>query len=145
MKADVTPHDRIKALIDAASVRIGNQYRMGKLIGYSTAEVSLWKAGARPCPPEAQVLMAQAAGFDPAEVLAIAIIERHANTTRGEKLLTALGKALHPERAAASLITSASAVWGLTEAGSYLTRCIQVLMPTWGFSQRRSALFLRPD
>lgn len=129
--------ERIKTLIDAASMRVGNQYRMGRHIGYSDAEVSMWKAGARSCPPEAQALMAEAAGFDVAEILAIAIIERHANTARGEKLLSALGKVLHQEHAAAFIATSASAVWALTDGGSYLIRCIEVLIPNWGFSQRR--------
>lgn len=93
MRADVHTAERVRTLIHAASAIAGSQNKLAKSIGYSSSEVSEWATGSRACPLEAQVLMAHLAGFNPQEVLAHAMIERHANTPRGEKLFTALGKA----------------------------------------------------
>jgi len=93
MQPQINPHERIVRLVNAATERIGGQNEMARSISYLPSDVSNWKSGERPCPLEAQVLMAHAAGLDPNEVLAYAMIERHANTPRGEKLLSALGKA----------------------------------------------------
>lgn len=114
---------RVPRLIDAASEKVGGQNKMARSIGYTRSEVSQWHTGKRACPVEAQALMAHIAGLDPQEVLAYALIERHAGTPKGEQLLTALGKGLLATSAAAFLSTYASAVW----AGSHLIRCIERL------------------
>lgn len=92
MGTDINPHARITKLIDEASARAGSDNRLATLLEVTRGNVSEWRHGKRACPLEAQVLMADIAGLNPHEVLAYAVIERHANTPRGEKLYSALGK-----------------------------------------------------
>lgn len=57
--------------------------------------MSAWRSGSRACPVEAQILMAEIAGLDANQVMQEAIIERNAESERGEKLkevLQATGK-----------------------------------------------------
>lgn len=112
MQTHVNRLDRIQNLILVSSAIFGGQNKMARAIGYGPGEVSEWANGRRPCPLEAQVLMADAAGLNAQEVMAYAIIERHANTPRGEKLLSALGKVSRAAGVAASCFISASVVWG---------------------------------
>ena len=99
---------RVVQLIDDASRMVGSAYKLAKLIGYSRAEVSMWRMLRRPCPLEAQILMADLAQRDVNTVIKDAVIERNANTPRGEKLVTALGKGLMVATGATTITLSAS-------------------------------------
>jgi len=123
MQALIDPKERIKQLIDLASASVGGQNKLARNIGYSSAELSQWHTATRPCPIEAQALMAQVAGLEPSEVVAYAMIEKHADTPRGEKLASAMGKRLGAIGVAASGAIYASG----DSASEYLTRCIDVL------------------
>jgi DNA-binding transcriptional regulator YdaS (Cro superfamily) len=105
--------DRIRALIDQAAKAVGNQYRLAKAIGYTDAEVSMWKAG-RPCPAAAQVLMASAAGLDPSAVNDYQLIAREKNPARRQRLATALKKASAAIGGVVSGFMFASALWAFS-------------------------------
>jgi transcriptional regulator with XRE-family HTH domain len=92
MHTAIKPEERIAKLINAAAQLYPSENQLAQAIGYTRSELSQWKLGKRACPVEAQVLLAAVAGLDAEEVLAYALIERNADTARGEKLLTALGK-----------------------------------------------------
>ncbi|MFY7928792.1 MAG: YdaS family helix-turn-helix protein [Oligoflexus sp.] len=104
-------------LIAAAAEIAGSEYRLAKNLGVSPQVVSDWKHGRRTCTPEDWALLAYAAGLDPEEALIRAVVAKHADTPKGERLLTALGKGLLATGAAASFAISASAVslWTLIE------------------------------
>lgn len=125
MQALLQDASRVMGLIDAASARVGSAYKLAKVIGYTNAEVSMWRLGRRSCPIEAQVLMAPVAGLDVDAVIREALIERNANTPRGEKLISALGKGL---MAAGVLIVSTAfdndALASSVPVALHLLRCI---------------------
>lgn len=85
---------RIKNLIDESSTAAGSPAKLAPSIGYSRQEISMWRAGTRACPLEAQILMAAVAKRDVDEVIREALIERNSGNPRGEKLVSALGKGL---------------------------------------------------
>lgn len=88
-----TPN-RLESLIHASAERAGSDYKLAKAIGYTRQEISMWKARKRPCPIAAQALMAAMAERDVQREIADALIEQNADTPRGEKLISALGKGL---------------------------------------------------
>ena len=94
MSTTVNPGNRLHTLIDAATAACGSAYKLSKHIGYSRNEVSGWRLDKRACPLEAQVFMAQIVGLDVDAVIHHALIEKHADTPRGEKLVSALRKGL---------------------------------------------------
>lgn len=104
MPTTFTPSDRVVTLINESAAKIGSPAKLAPTIGYTRHDVSAWIHGARPCPIEAQALMATVTGRDVDEVIREALIERNANTPRGEKLISALGKGLM-SAGAATLIT----------------------------------------
>lgn len=84
----------VKALIEAAAAKVGNDYRLAKELGVSRSLVSEWKAGKRPCPIGQQAAMADIAGLDIGKVIAEAIIEQTRGTALGKRLARALGERL---------------------------------------------------
>jgi len=110
METVINPQERITRLIDAATDKAGGQNAMARRIGYTHSEVSQWRHG-RPCPVEAQALMAELAGLDAHEVLAYAIIEKHRDTPKGERLATVLGKASSAIKRAGFFALCVSAAW----------------------------------
>lgn len=94
MPTQITVSNRVIDLINESAAKVGNPSKLGPTIGYTRHDVSAWIHGGRPCPVEAQALMAAVAGRNVDDVIKDALIERNANTPRGEKLLTALGKGL---------------------------------------------------
>lgn len=125
MHTDVNQNNRVHALIDAAAEICGSAYKLSKHIGYSRNEVSGWRTDKRACPLEAQVFMAQIVGMDVDVVMREALIERHANTPRGEKLISALGKGLMSAGVVALITVSASDVSASSSiAAVELLRCI---------------------
>lgn len=88
------PSTRINSLITRASMRAGNQSRLAKMLEVSPGNVTDWLEGRRPCPLEAQILMAPLADENVDSVIHTAIVEKHEGTSKGEKLISALGKGL---------------------------------------------------
>lgn len=125
MHTEVNPATRLHDLIDAAAEICGSAYKLSQHIGYSRNEVSQWRNDKRPCPIEAQVFMAQIVGLSVDVVMREALIERHANTPRGEKLVTALGKGLMGAGAlSTTLLLGNDASASSLNAAVDLLRCI---------------------
>jgi DNA-binding transcriptional regulator YdaS (Cro superfamily) len=121
-KIAATDRNRVVLLIDRASEKMQGQNALARQIGYSPQELSNWRVGRASCPIEAQVLMAEAAGLDPNEVAAYALVDMQANPERKQRLARALGKAwAHFGEAASWLMPGALA---LAWVGSDFTRCI---------------------
>jgi hypothetical protein len=113
---------RVKTLIDEASMRAGNDRRLAKMIEATPGNVCDWRTALRPCPLEAQILMAAIAGRDVDGVIKDALIERNAGTARGEKLVSALGKGLMGLGAATALTLCANDALAFNLPG--VLRCI---------------------
>lgn len=75
-------------------MRAGNDNKLAKMLATTRQAISQYRAGKRSCPLEDQALMAAVVGDDPLKEVADAMIERHLDTPRGEKLISALGKGL---------------------------------------------------
>lgn len=85
---------QIPELIDRALQKTGTVSALGKALGIPPSMVSMWKSGAKPCPPEDQARLAAIAGLDPIQTLVRAHIERHEGTEKGDQLARVLGKFL---------------------------------------------------
>ena len=103
----------IVTLLDAAKTVTGSDYATAKAIGTTTQIVSNWRHGRRTAQPEDLALIAGLAGLDAEEVLVRAIIEKHANTSKGERLLNVLGNVLRRTGEAVTLGFFVSVAWGL--------------------------------
>lgn len=113
---------RFISLLDKATQKAGNEAKLGKLVLATRHNVNAWKHGIRPCPLEAQVLMASIAGLDVETVMREALLERNAGTARGEKLEAVLKKG-----AAVAGAVTASALCGSSALAANLPgvlRCI---------------------
>jgi DNA-binding transcriptional regulator YdaS (Cro superfamily) len=113
-------------LMDAAKNAHGSDYKVAKLLGRSPQEVSDWRAGRRAAQPEDHALLAALAGQDAEQALVRAVLAKHADTPKGERLLSALGKAWRQTGAAATSHVFAiagcfSAVW---QVAKHTTMCI---------------------
>lgn len=108
----MTTNNRLILLIEAAGHKAGSYYKLAKQIGFTESDISSWKANRKPCPIEAQALMADVAGLKAEEVALLAIIERAAekNPRRGEMLERALGKTFERMSAGASCAISGSLI-----------------------------------
>lgn len=116
---------RVLDLINAASVRAGNDSKLAALIEATPSRIHDWKERGKPCPVEYQALMAEVADRDPREEIVQALIERNANTPRGEKLVSALGKGLMASTGAIPFMLSANdALASNIPVGIELLRCI---------------------
>jgi len=113
-------------LIDKAAKIAGSDYRLAKQIGVSPQRMSDWRAGRQSPGVEYRALMADIAGLDVDQVMREALLEKHANTPLGERLLSVLGNAVHG--VAAITLTSASvayfAMGVLADQCQSLTMCI---------------------
>lgn len=85
--------NRIDNLIKRASESAGTEYKLAKIMGYDQAALTKWKNGSKPCPIEAQAIMAEVAGLDAMETIAAALLERNEGTKRYGALEKAVGKA----------------------------------------------------
>ena len=90
-------------LMDAAALATGSDYRTAKALGITPQKLSDWRHGRQNPQPEDHALLAMLAGRDPEEALVRAVLAKHADTPKGERLLTALGKGL---RVTGGLVTS---------------------------------------
>lgn len=94
MITEKEPTQRLINLIKVASAGAGNYSKMALRIGETKHNVSAWVAGSRPCPVEAQILMAKVAQLDINATIRSAFIEKHEGSLKGDLLLVALGKSL---------------------------------------------------
>ena len=101
-------------LLDRAKSHAGSDYKVAQLLGVQRQVLSDWRNGRKTCTPEDQALLAAVAGLDPEEALIRAVITKHANTAKGERLLTALGKGLVQTGAKATFAMFASVGFLLT-------------------------------
>ena len=92
METTTQASPRLITLIQDAIKKAGNEPKLAQFVEASRHNVNAWKHGTRPCPLEAQILMATLTKRDVYEVIKDALIERNAGTPRGEKLVSALGK-----------------------------------------------------
>lgn len=81
-------------LLDAAAKVTGSGYKTAKLLGRTSQELSDWRHGRRNPQPEDHALVAAIAGLEPEEALIRAVIAKHADTPKGERLLSVLGNVL---------------------------------------------------
>lgn len=100
--------DTVNALLDAAKLKTGSDYKTAKLLGRTSQEISNWRHGHKNPQPEDHALVAGLAGLDPEEALIRAMLEKHANTRKGEQLLSLLGNVLRRTGAAVTLLLFAS-------------------------------------
>ena len=116
------PSPRLSNLIQEAIKKAGSEAKLAAFVEASRHHVNTWKHGTRSCPIEAQILMATLVKLDVNEVIREALIERNKGTARGEKLISALGKAV-----LAIGVVTASTLYGNDALASNLPgvlRCI---------------------
>lgn len=87
---------KISELIAGASQVLGSDNAIAVRLGVPRQLVSMWKSGARDCPPEDQARIAAILGADPREALVSAVLERHAGTPKGEALAALFSGCEHP-------------------------------------------------
>ena len=117
---------QVPELLTRASEAVGSQTEVAKLLKVPPQMLSMWKSGAKPCPPEDQARLAAIAGIDPVQTLVRAHIERHEGTEKGDQLARVLGKFLVATGAAvATSGASAAAIFSPTcKSLGDLIRCI---------------------
>lgn len=86
----------IADLISQAIEKTGSGAKLAEVLGVPQPMVSMWKSGAKPCPPEDQARIAAILGADPKEALVSAVLERHAGTPKGEALALLFAGNDHP-------------------------------------------------
>lgn len=100
---------QLNELIDRASAIAGSDNKLAQHLGVARNKVSNWRHGQAGCGVEYRALMASMAGLDVDAVIHDALLEKHANTPLGERLLSALGNAVHG--VAVTMLISVSAVF----------------------------------
>ena len=117
---------QVPELLTRASEAVGSQTEVAKLLKVPPQMLSMWKSGAKPCPPEDQARIAAIAGVDPIQTLVRAHIEKHEGTEKGDQLARVLGKFLVATGAAvATSGASAAAIFSPTSRSLLdLIRCI---------------------
>jgi hypothetical protein len=91
MKSRVNDLDRLQTLIRAGIQHHGSEAALARALNATQANVQRWRQTGV-CPLDAQILMAEWAGLDPREVIALALIEQTKDTPRGAKVAAVLGK-----------------------------------------------------
>ena len=79
-------NEKIAELITQASDVLGSDSALAARLEVPRQMVSMWKKGAKPCPPEDQARIAAVLGLDPVEALVGAVLERHEGTPKGAAL-----------------------------------------------------------
>ena len=98
----------VTQLLDAAADATGSDYKTAQAMGVTRMMLSDWRTGRRNPQPEDHALLAMLAGKDPEEALVRAVLEKHRDTAKGERLLSALGKGLRRIGEGATLLFFAS-------------------------------------
>lgn len=126
MTTDDKDLQRVRNMIQKAAASVGGQNELARRTGYDKGEVSNWASGRKPCPPKAQAVLADLAGFDAMEVIAIALIAQEPHPQRKEALLRALGKRFAHLGAVAFLGTcAASALAQMTDLLNTMRRKVK--------------------
>ena len=86
--------DELNLLIDKASRIAGSDYKLAQLSGHTRSQISDWRHGRKPCPPEDQALIGAVAGLNAGQIALRALVEKHEGTPKGDRLMRVLGKAL---------------------------------------------------
>lgn len=102
------------ALLDKAKEKSGSDYQTAKLLGMTPQQVSDWRHGRLNAQPEDHALLAAIGGLDAEEALVRAVLEKHANKPKGERLLSVLGNALHRTGEAVTLLLLGSVGLAMT-------------------------------
>lgn len=120
---------QLPELIERALVVSGSQAELARTLKVPPSHVTMWKTGAKPCPPEDQARIGAIAGLDPVQTLVRAHIEKHEGTEKGDQLARVLGKFLVATGGAiASAGASAQATYSATSNGLFdFIRCIKRL------------------
>lgn len=125
----MTQLEELNLLIDKASSIAGSDSKLARLIGAQPQNVSNWRHGSKPCPPEIQALLAHAAGLDPLAELARATVRKFEGEKKGDLLMKALGKAsLVTGAALASVGASAHQIFSTIPAATDLIHTASVWM-----------------
>lgn len=98
----------IQQLLDEAKAATGSDYKTAQMLGITRGRLSDWRNGKQNPQPEDYALIAAIAGQDAEEALVSAVLRKHANTPKGERLVTALGKVLSAAHAAVAVFVCAS-------------------------------------
>lgn len=118
--------NQVPELLTRALEKAGSPTALAKALKVPPQMVSMWRSGAKPCPPEDQARIAAIAGIDPVQILVRAHIEKHEGTEKGDQLARVLGKFLVATGAAvATSGASAAAIFSPTYKSLLdLIRCI---------------------
>ena len=118
--------NQVPELLTRALEKAGSPTALAKALKVPPQMVSMWRSGAKPCPPEDQARLAAIAGIDPIQTLVRAHIEKHEGTEKGDQLARVLGKFLAATGAAAATSgASAAAIFSPTSRSLLdLIRCI---------------------
>lgn len=84
----------INELLDAAKATTGSDYKTAQVLGITRQRLYAWRKGDQNPQPEDHALVAQIAGRDPMAAMARAVLEKHGDSPKGERLRSALGKSL---------------------------------------------------
>ena len=117
---------QLPELIERALVVSGSQAELARTLKVPPSHVTMWKTGAKPCPPEDQARIGAIAGLDPVQTLVRAHIEKHEGTEKGDQLARVLGKFLVATGGViASAGARAQATYSATSNGLFdFIRCI---------------------
>lgn len=88
MKTKRQPSERLKNLISRAKEVAGNGSKLAVVIADTKHNVSSWMSGNRPCPVEAQILMAQMTGSDVNDTIRDHLLEKPARSSRKKLLIS---------------------------------------------------------
>lgn len=129
---------RINELLDAAERVTGSDYKTAQLLGKPRQEISNWRHGHKNAQPEDHALVAAIAGLDAEEALVRAVIAKHADTPKGERLLSALGNVLRRTGEAVTLgffVSVASGIGPTTKTAAAAT--VKAVATMYSRSMRR--------
>jgi transcriptional regulator with XRE-family HTH domain len=137
----MSTHTTTQELLDKAAAATGSDYKTAKALGITPQRLSDWRHGRQNPQPEDKALLASLAGDDPTQALVRAILEKHADTPRGERLRTALGKALRRTGELAITLSFASiAFFGHDDAEAVTHKGVEE-GPTTMFGMLKTRMF----
>ena len=77
---------QVSELISQACEKVGSSTKLAQMLEVPQPAITMWKNGARPCPPEDQARIGAILGMDPVKTLLGAVLERHEGTAKGAAL-----------------------------------------------------------
>lgn len=113
----------VQLLIDKASEKVGNRYKLAKALGVAPSQVYDWRESRKPCSPADRARIAAFAGEDAVQELVRATLEQAQGDVRREQLMRVLGKSLH-QTGAVALSAMAGIFSLICGTNLYQIRCI---------------------